>query len=1301
MTTTNGTAGAGTNYLAQTNTVTFLPGETNVVVKVTLLNDPTVQGDLTVDLVLLNPVGTLLLPPTGATLTIEDASAGPGQLAFATTNYSALEGQSAVVSVIRTNGRTGVVSVRFLTQPDTAVPAVDYVATNGVLTFADGETNKTFVVSTLDDGVVTSDKSLWLILTNVTGGASLGSPAAVPMVVAENDSGFVLGSPVYVASENAGTLVVTVRRLGSSNDTMAVTFGTTTNGITNNVAINGVDYTNTPSTNVFLPGETFKNFTLQVFPRPGLQGDRSFNVALSYPTNLTHTNLTASLGQPEKATVFILDSDTGFSFTNATFSVLKDGTNLLVTVVRTNPNTGSATVFYATQDGTAKAGQNYQPVVGTLVFNNGDVYQGFTVPILANNVVEGDKTFSVQLSNPQPSTNAFLVAPSNTVVTIVDNNAGLHFSSANYLASQDSVGATVTVVRDNYTNSTVSVAYRTSDGTATAGVHYTPVSGTLIFTNGVTTANVTVPIIDNPNIQGNHTVLLSLSTPTGQAALVPPSAATLNIVGRSEIASGGSALTVTTTFANTNRLAFTNSSGTAGVYPSTLAVSNLYPAVDQVVVTFAGLTSTNGQHLAALLAAPNAGPAGSNVVLMANAGARIAAPATLTFDDAATNSLQSVATVVSGTYQPTALAPVPRFPGAAPAPPYGTNLAALGNSNPNGTWSLYLTNDSQASRGTLANGWSLAIRCLETNQNRYLLPGETVTMYFALRNTAGLATTKLVSTLLASNGIAAPSGPQDYGALVADAPSVSRPFTFTANGTNGQSISAVFKLQDEGRDLGTVTFNYVLGIMAQSYTNNSPIAIPAAPYATNATPYPATNGVFGLQGVITKATVTLSNLTHTSPQDLNVLVCSPAGQSVLLFANAGGATNIANVVLTLDDTASNRLSQASTMVSGTNRPSDYRPGYSLPFPAPSRPYGSALSAFNGSNPNGLWSLYLYDSTPFDGGSVGAWWLTLSSSSPVVPTVDLALGLHAAPEPVVLSNNITYSLVVTNYGPGIASGVYLTNDLPAASAYISAAPTQGTVATNGLGQVIWSIGSLPPNVHATLTLVAQAVATGSLTDTARVTSYQGDPNLLNNFTNVATTVEAATADLAATLVGAPNPAFVNSPLTYSIGLTNAGPANATGVTVTNTLPPGLNLVGVWLSQGTYNTNSPGPIIARLGSLSVSNQATLIITVKPAMAGLFTNTVGVYSDLPDPLKGNNAAAVKTQVGYPPVTVGQSGHNLVIAWPAAATGYNLKATASLTPPVVWGAVTNTPTVVNGQNVITLPPALGQQFYRLQWAP
>jgi uncharacterized delta-60 repeat protein len=378
MTTTNGTAGAGTNYLAQTNTVTFLPGETNVVVKVTLLNDPTVQGDLTVDLVLLNPVGTLLLPPTGATLTIEDASAGPGQLAFATTNYSALEGQSAVVSVIRTNGRTGVVSVRFLTQPDTAVPAVDYVATNGVLTFADGETNKTFVVSTLDDGVVTSDKSLWLILTNVTGGASLGSPAAVPMVVAENDSGFVLGSPVYVASENAGTLVVTVRRLGSSNDTMAVTFGTTTNGITNNVAINGVDYTNTPSTNVFLPGETFKNFTLQVFPRPGLQGDRSFNVALSYPTNLTHTNLTASLGQPEKATVFILDSDTGFSFTNATFSVLKDGTNLLVTVVRTNPNTGSATVFYATQDGTAKAGQNYQPVVGTLVFNNGDVYQGFT-----------------------------------------------------------------------------------------------------------------------------------------------------------------------------------------------------------------------------------------------------------------------------------------------------------------------------------------------------------------------------------------------------------------------------------------------------------------------------------------------------------------------------------------------------------------------------------------------------------------------------------------------------------------------------------------------------------------------------------------------------------------------------------------------------------------------------------------------------------------------------------------------------------------------------------------------------------
>ena len=93
----------------------------------------------------------------------------------------------------------------------------------------------------------------------------------------------------------------------------------------------------------------------------------------------------------------------------------------------------------------------------------------------------------------------------------------------------------------------------------------------------------------------------------------------------------------------------------------------------------------------------------------------------------------------------------------------------------------------------------VAESCLPTNG--VIDPGETVTVLLALQNVGAANTTNLVVTLLATNGVTGPSGPQTYGALVAGGAAVSQPFTFAAGGSCGSNLNAVLQLQDGASEL--------------------------------------------------------------------------------------------------------------------------------------------------------------------------------------------------------------------------------------------------------------------------------------------------------------------------------------------------------------------------------------------------------------------------------------------------------------------------------------------------------------------
>ena len=167
------------------------------------------------------------------------------------------------------------------------------------------------------------------------------------------------------------------------------------------------------------------------------------------------------------------------------------------------------------------------------------------------------------------------------------------------------------------------------------------------------------------------------------------------------------------------------------------------------------------------------------------------------------------------------------------------------------------------------------------------------------------------------------------------------------------------------------------------WSNASSITIPAS---GGAAPYPSPIAVSGVVGTITNIEVTLHGMSHTVPSDVDMLLVGPDGQGVVLMSATIGSYPISNITFSLSDQASYALPQNSEMAPGTFRPTDYAANHTntphvFPPPAPSAPFTTNLSTFNGISPNGTWSLYVSDSGSGVGNIAGGWGMALRTVSP--------------------------------------------------------------------------------------------------------------------------------------------------------------------------------------------------------------------------------------------------------------------------------------------------------------------------------
>ncbi|HEX3425536.1 MAG TPA: Ig-like domain repeat protein, partial [Acidimicrobiales bacterium] len=741
-------------------------------------------------------------------------------------------------------------------------------------------------------------------------------------------------------------------------------------------------------------------------------------------------------------------------------------------------------------------------------------------------------------------------------------------------------------------------------------------------------------------------------------------------------------------YCNTGAVTLNNStSGVADAspYPSHIFVSGLGGAVSHLTVSLNGVTFSQSQDIDALLV----GPGGQNLILVAHVGPDnngAISNVTLTVDDSASSTLPAGsiwgAPNTSVTSKPvnygglneTFAPPAPPSPYGNPGPSTdnGTVGATLGSqfngTDGNGTWSLYLiTTIAGDGAGSVGHGWCVNIATanvagtntsITSSQNPSFTtaPGNSVTFTAAVTKASDSSNVSEGTVDFTDNG-ATISG---CGAEAVTAGMASCTTTFSTEGSS--TIEALYSgttnfgpshasLTQGVNDHTTVTGNSFCNTGSITLNNPTQTNIPASPYPSNI--FVSGRGVDLLH-----LSVTLSNVSYKDSQDIDALLVGPGGQSLILVAaagpNSGGA--LGHVTLTVDDNASTTLSNtaawgaASSTV--TSKPVNYGGNNEVfPAPAPSGTYGNPGpsgsgtatlgSTYDGTNPNGTWSLYVITTLAGDGtGAIAGGWC-LGVTTPAPPTVTKAFGASS----VLVNGSTSLSFTVTNpNSSNTLTGIGFTDPLPSGLVLSTPAGETGScgggtiTAADGGTAVSLSGATLAGNATCTFSVNVTGINAGSqVNTTSTISSNEGGAGTAATATLVVMAPPSLSKAFGASSIVVGN----TTSLTFTV--TNPNTAGTlSGIGFNDTLPTGL--IVATPNGETFTCNGTITATAGSGSVSLSGETleaggscTFSVMVTGTAVGSQVNTTSVVTSNEG---GTGSAATATlMVTAAPPTINKS--------------------------------------------------------------
>ena len=507
-----GTATSGTDYAAVAGgTLTFAAGETSKSFAVSVTGDVLDEADETVVASLSNAGNATVSTATGTGTIVDDDA--PPTLSIDSPSVAEGDGGATDMTFTVTLSPASAQQVKVDwadAGSGTATSGTDYAAVaGGTLTFAAGETSKSFAVSVTGDVLDEADETVVASLSNA-GNATVSTATGTGTIV-DDDAPPTLSidSPSVAEGDGGATdMTFTVTLSAASGKQVTVDWADAGSG----TATSGTDYAAVAGgTLTFAAGETSKSFAVSVTGDVLDEADETVVASLSNAGNATVSTATG--------TGTIVDDDAPPTLSIDSPSVAEgDGgaTDMTFTVTLSAASGKQVTVDWADAgSGTATSGTDYAAVAGgTLTFAAGETSKSFAVSVTGDVLDEADETVVASLSNAGNAT----VSTATGTGTIVDDDAPPTLSIDSPSVAEGDGGATdmtFTVTLSAASGKQVTVDWADAgSGTATSGTDYAAVAGgTLTFAAGETSKSFTVSVTGDVLAEADETVVAVLSRP--------------------------------------------------------------------------------------------------------------------------------------------------------------------------------------------------------------------------------------------------------------------------------------------------------------------------------------------------------------------------------------------------------------------------------------------------------------------------------------------------------------------------------------------------------------------------------------------------------------------------------------------------------------------------------------------------------------------------------------------------------------------------------------------------------------------
>ncbi|NJO05830.1 MAG: hypothetical protein HC876_10080 [Chloroflexaceae bacterium] len=542
-------------------------GQTSANFSIGLVRDNIREPQETVALELNIISGATIGITDTATLTIIDDDGIPS---FSTSGQQIPEGaagetRNAAFNVRLSTESIDTLQIDYQIDVGTNQVGVDYTIVDplqGTLTFEPGTTNQTVDIQFIGNNIDQVDRQYTILLSNArpTDLVQIAENGEQGIITIDDDDGptVAFARTQYVVAEDAGTASIEVRLSTPSPQEIGIRYATQPIS-----AVTDIDFEAVNSTLIFTPGITVGRFEVPIIDDALEQGDLTFRVVLSNPSD-------ASLGTPIDAIVVIEDDEgpARISFDATEYQAVEgtDAVTVTLAALVTKPAEEPFGVLVRTTDQTAQADSDYVafddeimfdisslpvPMTITEVFTPVVLTEQFTITVLDDAFFEAPETFGLELV--MPVGDAELVAPLTATVQIDNDDPpptlvyipqvigpqpAVRFGSALYTVNEDAGEIVLDIAVNGAVRSTSTIAYRTQAETALAGQDYITTTGVITFSPTIpptTVQQVRVPIIDNDIRDRNRQFIVILTNPTGNLQLAVPLNITTVVINDDEL----------------------------------------------------------------------------------------------------------------------------------------------------------------------------------------------------------------------------------------------------------------------------------------------------------------------------------------------------------------------------------------------------------------------------------------------------------------------------------------------------------------------------------------------------------------------------------------------------------------------------------------------------------------------------------------------------------------------------------------------------------------------------------------------